>query len=282
MNKNQLRNLWYSLSAKQRFALRKIYYFPVDTWDYLTGNTHKYVPARGSIYTGSPADAKTFVAQSYHQLQLLKDHIKLQPDDTVLDIGSGIGRTAISLTDYLTPNGRYEGFDVVKDGVEWCQSKIQRDFAHFRFTYVPLFNDLYNTSKLKAEDFSFPYPQNQFDKIFSFSVFTHMQLHEIDHYLGQINQVLKHDGLAFSTFFLYDDSSEALISQPHGFSFPVKKEGYRLMSEKVKSGNIAIHKDQLKAMMAKNNLTVVDIHDGFWKGTQAAVEYQDVVVFKNH
>ena len=43
-----------------------------DVIDKLTGNTHKYVPPRGSIYTGSPANAKTYILQivntgySYH------------------------------------------------------------------------------------------------------------------------------------------------------------------------------------------------------------------------
>lgn len=42
-----------------------------------------------------------------------------------MDIGSGIGRTAVPLTKFLNPDARYEGFDVVKKGVKWCNAKIK-------------------------------------------------------------------------------------------------------------------------------------------------------------
>ncbi|NQX77109.1 class I SAM-dependent methyltransferase [Gilvibacter sp.] len=280
MNKKNFRKLWYSLSAKQRFWVRYLYYLPADLKDRLKGNRNKYVPPRGAIYTGSAAGAEKFLASSRHQLDLLKSEVDLQPTDRVLDIGSGIGRTAISLVEYLTPEARYEGFDVVKSGVDWCNKKIGRDFPNFNFTYVPLFNDLYNNSKRKATDFEFPYERAQFDKVYSFSVFTHMMVDEIQHYLMEINRVLSDQGQAMSTFFLYDDQNESQIATDEGFGFPVAGDGFRLMNSKVTSGNIAIHKSLLEQMMAKAGLQITQIADGFWKGTQDAKEYQDIVVFK--
>ena len=283
MNKESLRKFWYNVSPKHRFLIRRLYYFPADVLDKIQGKGHKYVPPRGSIYTGSPANAEAYIEQGRRQLDLLKTHINVKPDDTILDIGSGIGRTAIALTEYLKPEGNYKGFDVVKLGVDWCNSKIGKDFSNFEFKYVPLFNDLYNTSNLKAEDFDFPYNKNSFDKVFSFSVFTHMQIDEIQNYFKEIHRVLKSDGLAFSTFFLYDDTVEHHISKENKFKFPVKKNGYRLMNEEVKSGNIAIHKTTLKAMLAKENLEIVNIIDGFWKDKSKyskEASYQDIVVFK--
>ena len=88
IKKNALRTLWYSLSSNQRFLIRKLYYFPVDLYDRLTGNYHKYVPPRGYIYTGSPANYKDYINQGKHQLELLKSEIELKPNDFVLDIGS--------------------------------------------------------------------------------------------------------------------------------------------------------------------------------------------------
>lgn len=280
MNKKYFRTLWYSLSANQRYWVRYLYYLPSDLLDKVKGKTNKYVPPRGMIYTGSASGAEKFLEGGQYQLNLLKSQIDLQPHDRVLDIGSGIGRTAISLVDYLNSDAEYEGFDVVKRGVDWCNSRIAKDFPNFNFTYVPLFNDLYNTSKLKADEFEFPYPEQHFDKVFSFSVFTHMQIGEIQHYLKQLKRVLKPDGLAFSTFFLYDDASEEHIANKDTFAFPVKREGYRLMHSKVTSGNIAIHKDVLLSMLAKAGLEPVKILDGFWKGSENAIEYQDIVVFK--
>lgn len=281
--KNSLRGTWYSLSSNQRFVIRRLYYFPSDLLDSITGKRHKYVPPRGLIYTGSPASSENYLKQGMGQLELLKKEVNLQPTDFVLDIGSGIGRTAIALSTYINKEGSYDGFDVVEMGVNWCNSRLHKDFPNFNFKYVPLFNDLYNTSVLKATEFVFPYSDNQFDKIFNFSVFTHMQIEEIQHYFSEIRRVLKSDGLCLSTFFLYDDESENYISNNERFSFPVKKDEYRLMHENVTSGNIAIHKTKLKKMIQEEGLEIVKIIDGFWKDAEREtnkIEYQDIVVFK--
>jgi len=278
---NLLRNFWYRLSSNQRFFIRRLYYLPIDLYDKFLGKQNKYVPPRGFIYTGSPASAEDYIRQGVHQLELLKSEICLKPSDVILDIGSGIGRTAIALTTYLNKNARYEGFDVVKFGIDWSNSKIKKDFSNFNFKYIPLFNDLYNNDVLKADEFTFPYENDFFDKTFSFSVFTHMQIDEIQHYFSEISRVLKPNGMVFSTFFLYDDESEDYISNNNKFNFPIKKEGFRLMNENVKSGNIAIHKKKLNLMLEKEKLVSVKIIDGFWKkNNYELLEYQDIVVFK--
>ena len=279
----QLRKLWYGLSSNQRFLLRKLYYLPADLFDKVTGKTNKYVPPRGSIYTGSPSSAENYLKQGLLQLELLKEEIGLSPSDTVLDIGCGVGRTAIALTQCLNKQGLYEGFDVVKKGIDWCKKGIGNDFNNFNFTYVPLFNDLYNTSNNKAVDFIFPYNTGVFNKIFTFSVFTHMQIDEIQHYFEEIERVMKSNGLCFSTFFLYDSKNEDYISNRKHFNFSFKREGYRLMNENVTSGNIAIDKLMLDKMLEKANLKKVKIIDGFWKDEVrdfSKKEYQDIVIFK--
>lgn len=279
MNKNKLRKYWYGLSANQRFMIRRLYYLPADTLDSITGKRHKYVPPRGLIYTGSSAGSDKFIKQGQQQLSVLKQTADLKPEDRVLDIGSGIGRTAIALSGYLNSKGSYEGFDVVKLGVDWCNSRLGKDFPNFKFKYVPLYNDLYNDSEQKADDFVFPYEADEFDKVFSFSLFTHMQLNEIQNYFREISRVLKKDGLAFSTFFLFDEKDEKRIENNGDYSFSVSREGYKLMSDQVKSGNIAIHKDKLSKMMADEGLEIVKIIDGFWKGVES-IEFQDIVVLK--
>lgn len=279
----QLRKFWYNITANQRDVLRQIYYTPIDLLDKVTGRRIKYVPPRGVIYTGSPASAKKYMQQGFCQLELLKEEINLLPDDTILDIGSGVGRTAIALTTYLNENGNYDGFDVVKKGVDWCESGIGKDFSNFNFKFIPLFNDLYNTSKLKTLDFTFPYKAKSFDKIFSFSVFTHIQIDEIQHYFNEIESALKVDGLCFSTFFLYDSETEDYIAKRKDFNFPFKHGGFRLMNESVKSGNIAINKTKLNKMLKKARLKKVKLIDGYWKDKikdETKKEYQDIVVFK--
>ncbi|AUP78851.1 class I SAM-dependent methyltransferase [Flavivirga eckloniae] len=279
-----LRKLWYGLSSNQRFFIRRLYYLPQDLFDKITGKTHKYVPPRGFIYTGSPSSAENYIKQGELQLELLKEEISLIPSDFVLDIGSGVGRTAITLTTYLDESGSYDGFDVVKKGIDWCNSGIGKDFPNFNFKYVALFNDLYNISESSALEFVFPYKENSFSKIFTFSVFTHMMLEEIQHYFCEIQRVITDDGLCFSTFFLYDSNDEDYVATRKHFNFPVKgNDGFRLMNENVKSGNIAIHKTRLDEMLKNANLKRLKTIDGFWKDEvrdESKKEYQDIVVFK--
>ena len=205
---NKLRKLWYALSPNQRYLIRRLYYFPADFSDTITGKRNKYIPPRGYIYTGSPANSKNYFEQGMYQLDLLKKELLLQLDDHVLDIGSGIGRTAIALTQYLSTDGKYEGFDAVKKGVKWCNSRIAKDFPNFSFKYIPLKNDLYNNTGKKASKFVFPYQDKTFDKVFLFSVFTHMQICEIKNYLKEIERVLKPDGMCLATLFTYTSENE--------------------------------------------------------------------------
>jgi cyclopropane fatty-acyl-phospholipid synthase-like methyltransferase len=276
-----IRSLWYATPVNLRYTLRRIYYLPSDLKDKFSGNSHKYIPPRGKIFTGSSVDAKKYLKEAQHQVDLLKKYTHLQPSDSILDVGSGLGRTAIALSEFLNQEGKYEGFDVVKKGVDWCNQGIGKDFANFNFTYVPLFNDLYNTSTNKADEFKFPYPESTFDKTYSFSVFTHMKLTEIDHYFNEIHRVLKSGGKSLNTFFLYDDSDSDYVSNREGFSFPVDRGNYKLMNEKVEGANIAIHKNEIHAMAQKHGLKVVEIIDGFWKHGREkshSNEYQDIVV----
>jgi SAM-dependent methyltransferase len=278
---NFIRNLWYATPVSLRYTLRRLYYLPADLKDQLSGNSHKYIPPRGKIFTGSAVDAQKYLKEARHQVDLLKSHAQLSPTDTILDVGSGLGRTAIALSEFMSVEGRYEGFDVVKKGVDWCNQGIGNDFKNFHFTYVPLFNDLYNNSPQKAEEFQFPYEDSSFHLTFSFSVFTHLKLVEIDHYFSEIQRVLKPGGKSLNTFFLYDNSDADFVANREGFSFPVDRGNHKLMSEKVEGANIAIHKEEIYAMAQRNGLKVVSIIDGFWKygsDKSESNEYQDVVI----
>lgn len=263
-----------------RLIGRKIVFSPIDIINTVAGKRHKYEPPKGDIYVGSG----DFVAQGIHHLELLKTHIDIQPEDSVLDIGCGIGRTAVALTEYLNNNGKYEGFDVVEKGVRWCNKKIKNDFPNFNFVYVPLNNDLYNNRKEEAQNFKFPYKDHLFNKIFIFSVFTHMSVNEIAHYLYEIKRVLKPGGLCLLTCFIYTSQNEEMIASNNDFSFPVKHGNYRLMSNKVKSANIALKEELLDELIVKSKLKKVKTIEGFWKRNivkNSSNDFQDIVILKS-
>lgn len=274
-----LRKIYYTLTPNMRFVARRLYYLPIDLLETIMGKRSKYEPPKGDIYIGSG----DFMQQGAHQLELLKKYIALDKDDCVLDVGSGIGRTAIPLTKFMSNEGSYEGFDVVERGVKWCNEKIKRDFPNFNFLYVPLNNDLYNISTVNASKFRFPYQNNRFNKVFLFSVFTHMAVDEIENYLKEIERVLKPDGLCMATFFIYNPTIEQEISEKKNFAFPIKRDGYRLMNEDVKSANLAMEEAMLDKMISLANLEKVKSIDGFWKdyiSKSDDIDFQDIIVLK--
>ena len=65
-------------------------------------------------------------------------------DERVLDIGCGIGRMAVPLTQYLSDAGSYQGVDIVRDGIAWCERTISPAYPNFRFRHLDLDHPLYN------------------------------------------------------------------------------------------------------------------------------------------
>lgn len=274
-----LRSVYYAFSPRSRFIVRKVYYLPIDIFDTIFRRKNKYVPNKGDIFIGSG----DFLTQGKHHLELLKAYGGLDKNHAVLDIGCGIGRAAVPLTQYLSKEGKYEGFDVVKKGIEWCKKHITKDFPNFNFQYIPLNNDLYHFTDQKAEDFVFPYENNSFDTIFLFSVFTHMQPLEVQNYFNEIQRVLKPGGKCLATFFLYDEQIEKSISNTENkINFPYERENYRLMNEKVPSANIAFKEAYIDKMIKGCGLKTENKIYGNWskRTCEGLFDFQDILVFK--
>jgi SAM-dependent methyltransferase len=155
----------------------------------------------------------------------LRELADLRPHDSVLDVGCGVGRTAIPLTSYLS-EGAYAGFDIWPEAIDWCSKEITSRFPNFRFALVDLFNAAYNPAgRLSPSSFSFPYADEEFDVAFLYSVFTHMLAKDFEHYLAELARVLKKEGRMVATFFLMnDDSLHELAAAPDATT----AEGHRV------------------------------------------------------
>lgn len=268
------RKFYYALPPAWRFAARRLFYLPLDTWEAVTGQRDNLTPPRGMIYTGS-GDFRQSGEQLVGNFQQL---CGLQPHHSVLDIGSGIGRIAIPLTRFLNKEGRYEGFDVVKKGVDWCQTCITSRFPNFRFQYISLENDLYRSDGSSASSFRFPYPDASFDFAIANSVFTHMLPLEVDNYLGELRRLLRPGGLAYLTFFVFDENT----AWPTGFDFPYDYGHYRLMDDVVKSANVAFMENHLQSMVSGNGLKIQRLYYGYWRGLPKTEckDFQDIAVLE--
>ena len=191
-----------------------------------------------------------------------------------------MGRLAIPMTNFLKKTGRYEGFDIVERGVQWCQKNIATKHSNFNFKYVPLLNDLYTQHEQQAATFTFPYSNNTFDKVVLLSVFTHMTPPEVANYMQEIKRVLKKGGLCYATFFIINEEAKTKMKAP--FVFAHEYEYHYLMNQQVQAANVAYKEPFLKKVFLKENeLTLEHIHYGWWCGREKAtcVQFQDVVIF---
>jgi SAM-dependent methyltransferase len=138
----------------------------------------------------------------------------LQPQEHVLEVGSGIGRMAFSLAHYLAPTAHYHGLDIVEEMILWCRRTISSRFANFRFTHADLYNQFYNRGgRIQPIDFVFPADTGTFDFVVLTSVFTHLSGREMRHYLDEVYRVLRPSGRCLATFYLMNDESERLIQE---------------------------------------------------------------------
>lgn len=68
----------------------------------------------------------------------------MRPGMTALDIGCGPGRMALGIGSRFGWDTRYDGFDIKKADIDFCQSEIGAKFPSFRFHHFDLFNDHYS------------------------------------------------------------------------------------------------------------------------------------------
>lgn len=155
---------------------------------------------------------RKFSATGQRLKRNLIKHAGLQPEHRLLDVGCGVGRTALALAGYLSP-GAYVGFDIDEASIAACRrSPHLQDFSFF---HADVDNDLYRpVAGAKASHYRFPLDDSSFDVVVAASVFTHMLEDDCANYAREIERVLKPGGTAaISTFLL----TEPVKGQPHSF-----------------------------------------------------------------
>lgn len=235
------------------------------------------MPPKGLIFTGSGDFKKT----GEHYVDVLKELCGLMPDHRVLDIGCGIGRIAIPLTKYLSAEGSYEGFDIVKKGIGWCKKNITASFPNFRFLHFDLRNDLYNKkTERPPKEFVFPFEDNSFDQVVLISVFTHMMPDDAEHYLKEIRRVLKPKGKCLVTNFILNPESRVYMKTNPGFRFDHNFGNYSLMDKNVKEANIAFEEEFMISLINGSSLIVENTLYGYWSGRQRidSFDFQDIMI----
>jgi SAM-dependent methyltransferase len=253
-----LRQQWFTsrvlpaIPRPLRWSLRRLYFLPSDLADRFSDRKGELLPPKSRIFTGSVDD---FKKSGDAVAQRLVEHAGLTSASAVLDIGCGIGRVAIPLTRYVT-DGRYEGLDIVADGIDWCQENITTKYPNFRFTLADVFNKEYHPhGRAEAKDYRFPYPDDTFDIVVLTSVFTHMLPPEVEHYMSEIVRVLRPGARCYITHLLVDEISET--SMQGGLStirFKHHIPPYWLIDEKVPELSVGYDASYVRALHARHGM----------------------------
>ena len=116
--------------------------------------------------------------------------------------GCGIGKKARVLSKFLNAGGSYEGLEIVRSGIEWCQ-QAYRHLANFHFQLADVYSKHYDPSgQFLAREYRLPFASGNFDFVFLSSVFTHMLPPDVENYFSEIARVLKPGGRSVITFFM--------------------------------------------------------------------------------
>jgi len=268
-------------SVSKKFA-RKAYYGVIDIKERLSGQRDQLTPPkklRAFIGINSEKDFKS-VGDEFFKYFI--DLGKLKLYERVLDVGCGIGRMAVPLTEYLNEKGSYEGFDIYAEGINWATKSISSKFPNFHFKFVDIQNKSYNPEgKFKASDFKFPYENDYFDFIFLTSVFTHMLPKDLENYLSELVRVLKTNGRCLITFFLLDEESSKLVETKQSsmdFKYTLA-EGLRTIDNKEPENALAYDENHVKMLYKKYGLTIEEpVRYGCWSGRKKCLSLQDIIV----
>lgn len=204
---------------------------------------------------------------------------RLEPHHSVLDIGSGNGKHARVLTEFLQ-GGSYAGFDIVPGGIRWCQDRYGR-FPNFRFDLAEVHSDWYNPDcSVMPEDYVFPYKDESFDVAFAASLFTHLEPAATTNYFRQTHRALKNGGRLLLTCFLINDFNRGRQAQDvQDRQFSQASDAHWVIDANNPSRGVAYEEAALRQMLIDAGFVVAEITFGTWANRIDALSaFQDTIV----
>jgi ubiquinone/menaquinone biosynthesis C-methylase UbiE len=264
--------------VKQKIK-RTINFLKFENKDRIFGDLAPLVPNVEDMFDGSQS-FKMFKSAGDEFFKTYRDRCGLQPDDKILDVGSGNGRMALPLTQYLNQNGTYEGIEIVKAGVDWCSERVTPRFPNFHFQQIDVYNKHYNPGgKFQPSEYKFPFADESFTFSFLTSVFTHMPPADLENYLSEVSRVLKSGGRCLITYFLLNEESIRLIETGHSkVDFRFIHDNYRTLSRDVPEHAIGFDESWVRQLYEKYHLKIERIDYGFWCARKNPVSFQDMIL----
>lgn len=256
-------------------ALRNLYYSASDRAELLLGQRDSLTPPR-RMWASVTSPALDFREEGEGLRKFLVEKCGLRPDETVLDVGCGIGRNAVPLIGCVR---EYYGFDIMPDAIKWCQKNIARRHPNFHFLLADVYNKAYNPGgRSRASEYRFPYEDAKFDLVFLVSVFTHMLPADVKNYLSEITRVLRPGGRCAISFFLLNEESRRRMAEGLGaFNFKCELDGCYTQNAENPEWAVAYDEERVRFMFGECGLTIREpILYGTWSSSE--VQMQDIVV----
>jgi len=247
------------------------------------------IPVELINITGAGPESFGVISESH--MSLLATYTPVQPDHHVLEIGCGIGRDAIPLTDLLI-RGTYIGVDIIRDSIDWCNANIARIHPNFRFVHFDVCDQLHNPGgTTRTLDIVLPVADGSVDRVIAQSVFTHMAELDTTHYFREFRRVMAPGAMVFATFFIVNATVLASArANPdrtpfHLFFEHVYGDGSFINDPDHPMGAVAYGQEALERMVLAAGFYDYRIIRGNWSGAVPAASAgagQDIVVLYGH
>jgi SAM-dependent methyltransferase len=257
--------------------------YVVSSWYKPDEGTDRIPPLR-LMFDGVRSKA-AFVENGQSALRFYRDTAQISPNSAMLDIGSGIGRKTVPLLDFFTPQALYVGIDLNPVGVGWCLRHVTKINQRFMFFSVDLYNKFYAPNgAIKPRDLVLPFPDDSFDVVALWSVFTHMYPTDIDHYISEISRVLKPGGKLTASFYLMNDQAQERIDAGEASQkITHKGDQYWTTNPNIPEDLIAVGDDWLRDVLVRHGMEVSSMLYGEWSGNAvdpaiAHLNFQDIVI----
>lgn len=135
---------------------------------------------------------------------------------SVFDFGCGCGRTARQLIQQSPRPARYVGVDPHPGLIDWANANLAPAAPGFEFRHHDVYSPGYAPgNSLRLAD-RFPMEDGGASLVVAHSVFTHLSRDQAGFYLAEVARVLATDGVAFTSWFFFDNASTPFFADgPH-------------------------------------------------------------------
>ena len=230
-------------------------------------------------------------------LEYQNKYYNIKDKNFFLDLGCGYGPMAITYLNYLKSNSnkssnfKYIGVDINKEAINWLKNKYN-DYPEFDFLYheTSLEKDYLQSkskniqtlkdSDAKEVDYKISL-ETKFDTQWSWSLFTHLTPKSCDKILNLISNHTEENSLQFNSWLILDDQSKFALECGITNRLLPYDMGEYLTRSKENPLTATCYKERfILDVYRKNNLKILDIIKGRWRGTNSCDKYlnQDLIV----